>query len=64
MQVTELSTPKPADIKRQLQVSEHELDEITLTPQSDSIAQANMRQALYRVREAIAHLEAAEKASR
>jgi hypothetical protein len=62
MQVTDSPTPNIADIKRQLNNTTHELDElVNTTVTHDPLKASDLSQALFRVREAIAHLEAAEK---
>ena len=64
MQVTEnTGGPTTAEAKRQLQVVEHELEELCSAPGQDLVVDAT-KQALARVREAVAHLEAAEKRAR
>ncbi len=58
-QVTDSGTPTVPDVKRQLHNAEHELDEIV---KQGGIGHKTVEQALFRVREAIAHLNMAEGA--
>lgn len=62
MQVTDQPTPKLADIKRQLLNTAHELEELGEVPGNDQKITDSIQQSLYRVREAITHIDAAEKA--
>jgi hypothetical protein len=59
-QVADTDIPSIADIKRQLSNTAHELS--TLSDPNTITYSVDAHQALYRVREALAHLEAAEKA--
>ncbi len=65
MQVVENQPPKLADIKRQLQNVQHELEELIETiGVNDQKKAAEVTQTLYRVREAITHAESAERSQR
>lgn len=64
MQVTDSPTPTVADIKRQLNNAGHELDQLATVSGMQEAYTADVLAAQHRVREAVAHLEAAEKKTR
>lgn len=61
MQLTDSPTPTTTDIKRQLGNTAHDLEDLIEAPANDQKVTNSYQQALYRVREAFTHIEAAEK---
>lgn len=59
-QVSDNEPPKLADIKRQLQNISHEIDEVTKSSNLQPVELSTILAAGHRVREAIAHVIAAE----
>lgn len=60
-QITDSTTPNIKDVKRQLNNCRHELSEILREPGQQQVVTGMIEQALYRVREALTHLDSAEQ---